>query len=313
MIDRTTQNLDPFSEFIRLLLRLHRLIAEGQGDSDEAEEIRDQMDYPWRRLNPEQRTLAEGLSADLYTLRQDRPPPASPPEDPAWSQIAEAIERREWRTTLDALRACEAQLPPAQVAYIRAACWVYLEQFDPAIEFLYERERLQPLDAPELVLLLNCLMAAQRLPEAETRSQAIRSDEPYAPLLLAAGTVLSLRATRVEPDYARQLRVRAVELLEQGVRDAESSPDPVSPHEQLAACLHLGANYKALGDKAGAIPACTQALRQDPDNLDALVLHAWLVREDQPETGQREFEKGYLNGLAPPGFESPPASSLIAH
>ena len=42
----------PFREYVRLLRELHRLIAEGKGDSDEAEELRDLMDDRWDQMSP---------------------------------------------------------------------------------------------------------------------------------------------------------------------------------------------------------------------------------------------------------------------
>jgi hypothetical protein len=65
----------PFQEYVRLLRELHRLIAEGKGDSDEAEQLRDLMDDPWDRMSPEEIRRVRGLSADLYTLTDPQPPP----------------------------------------------------------------------------------------------------------------------------------------------------------------------------------------------------------------------------------------------
>ena len=38
----------------RLLTELDRLIAEGKGDDEEAEAVRDRMDGPWYRLSSEE-------------------------------------------------------------------------------------------------------------------------------------------------------------------------------------------------------------------------------------------------------------------
>lgn len=46
--------VDWFSEYLRLLTQLHELIAQGRGDSDEADIIRDQMDGPWYQLDRRQ-------------------------------------------------------------------------------------------------------------------------------------------------------------------------------------------------------------------------------------------------------------------
>src|SRR5262249_43327769 len=58
----------PSQTFARLLMRVHDLIAEEQGDSEEADSIRDRMEAPWQAMSREERKRMEGLSADLYTL-----------------------------------------------------------------------------------------------------------------------------------------------------------------------------------------------------------------------------------------------------
>ncbi|MCY2986685.1 MAG: hypothetical protein NTY19_02325 [Planctomycetota bacterium] len=56
----------PLEEYVRLLLDLHRCMAAGASESDEAESLRDQMDAPWNQLGPRELRLVRGLSADLY-------------------------------------------------------------------------------------------------------------------------------------------------------------------------------------------------------------------------------------------------------
>ena len=63
---------DHLAEYVRLLHQLHRLIVDGKGESDEAEEIRDHMDYPWRHLNAEELAFVDQLSVDLYRLSENR-------------------------------------------------------------------------------------------------------------------------------------------------------------------------------------------------------------------------------------------------
>ena len=49
----------------RLLTELDRLIAEGKGDDEEAEAVRDQMDGPWYRLSREEIEHIFGASTSL--------------------------------------------------------------------------------------------------------------------------------------------------------------------------------------------------------------------------------------------------------
>jgi hypothetical protein len=54
-------------EYVRLLVKLHRLIEAGHGDDDEADEIRHQMDGPWRQLSVKEVAFVNRLSAALGT------------------------------------------------------------------------------------------------------------------------------------------------------------------------------------------------------------------------------------------------------
>ena len=59
------ENLD-YAAYESLLRRVHGLIREGRGDSEEADSLRDQMDAPWSRLNDAERATLDRLSVELY-------------------------------------------------------------------------------------------------------------------------------------------------------------------------------------------------------------------------------------------------------
>ncbi len=52
--------------YAELLGRQHELIANGQGDSEEAERLADAMDRPWQLLSEGERLSMRQLSAALY-------------------------------------------------------------------------------------------------------------------------------------------------------------------------------------------------------------------------------------------------------
>jgi hypothetical protein len=49
------------AQYLELEEKLKELIAQGKGDSEEADEIRDQMDEPWYALTPEERDWLESV------------------------------------------------------------------------------------------------------------------------------------------------------------------------------------------------------------------------------------------------------------
>lgn len=58
--------------YVRLLVDLHRLVANNAPDSDEADDLRDQMDPHWYKLANVELRLASALGADLNWFDQGR-------------------------------------------------------------------------------------------------------------------------------------------------------------------------------------------------------------------------------------------------
>ena len=68
--------LDPQQEYLAFACQLLALIKDGQGDSEEALRLRNQMDGPWSRMTAEQQIhvchLVDDLSRDAEPLRRLR-------------------------------------------------------------------------------------------------------------------------------------------------------------------------------------------------------------------------------------------------
>jgi hypothetical protein len=58
-------------DYSRQLLRLHALIRAGEGDSEAAEAIRDEMDESYRKLSPEEIDRFNLLAADLNSIAEN--------------------------------------------------------------------------------------------------------------------------------------------------------------------------------------------------------------------------------------------------
>ena len=57
--------MSAFRIYTELLRRLHQLIAEGAGDSEAADVIRDDMTTPWTQMTREEVEAANQLSAEF--------------------------------------------------------------------------------------------------------------------------------------------------------------------------------------------------------------------------------------------------------
>jgi tetratricopeptide (TPR) repeat protein len=155
----------PVLEHIHLLIELHRLIAAGQGDDPEADDVRDAMDASWYHLREEEIDAINGLSADLYSLGQSRTVQGKPA--PQFTQdLHGRIASGDWHDVLRLVREHESDLPPQRVAMLRGLAWANLQLFEPAIEFLQEARRQSPADKDARLLLLSCLVQAGRTDDA---------------------------------------------------------------------------------------------------------------------------------------------------
>jgi len=61
-----TKQRPPFERYLRLIIHLHKEIAQGRGGEEAADEIRDETDTPHSALAPWQKALLDDLSAALY-------------------------------------------------------------------------------------------------------------------------------------------------------------------------------------------------------------------------------------------------------
>jgi hypothetical protein len=66
MTESNPPESDAFIRSVELLHSLHRLMADGQDDSQAADDIREAMETPWLRLSAAERAKVEALSVDLY-------------------------------------------------------------------------------------------------------------------------------------------------------------------------------------------------------------------------------------------------------
>ena len=288
-----------YVEYIRLLLQLHGLIAAGQGDDDEADDVRDKMDAPWRQLTPEEISCVRGLSADLYTLGKDRESPSreSVPANLA-SEVRLMYDREQWIELSTFLREHEAELPRADVAYYRGVCWNHWGHFHVASEFYTEAANLDSQNKIFDVLRMQSLIRSQQLDRAIERATQIVDTEADWRQLLIAGRAFFAKAEVVSDTEANALYETAIQLSEKGlalapkIERAGSEPTDEARPSCLNAHLDRVWSYEQIGRPEQAIEACNDALRIDPENSDALILRGWLLRSTQQESASVDFHAG---------------------
>ncbi|MEX2122063.1 MAG: hypothetical protein WD847_20960 [Pirellulales bacterium] len=158
MIKRLPPESPAFVDSARLLVQLHKLLRTGQGDSVQADSVRDQMDGPWRELDEENASRIRGLSADLYSIGEQRE--ASHLTEEQASVLHSQLESGDWHEALKFLREHELCIPPADLASFRGRCWARLKHHEVALLFFEEARRLKPGDEELNALYLQTLIAA---------------------------------------------------------------------------------------------------------------------------------------------------------
>ena len=261
---------DYFSEYVRHLARLHELIAQGQGDSDEADAIRDQMDWPWNQLNRQQIELANGLSSDLYTLRGHRA--ATDLGHSSDDEFRETVRQQDWAGALKIIRKQEPSLSPALVAFLRGVCWAHLKQPEIALRFIEESSRIEPLDSEKEIWHLSCVIQSGRAIDAVPNARELLGKSSDLLLRRAALEVLFAAASNLPDAERRAMLPDACQFAESLLSDNRWRAQPDRTDAQLALWLHLAIGYLDLDDDQKAKQACLQALQIQPNNRSALEL-----------------------------------------
>ena len=127
----TTESATPeYASLSDLLLSLHDLIRIGQGDSTEADDIRDQMDAPWTRISDLEGRRMDGMSADMYTLGAESPIQHADRNQyisiELSAKLAPLIFERDWDAVLDSLRQIPGEFSWDLAAQYRAEAYVKL-------------------------------------------------------------------------------------------------------------------------------------------------------------------------------------------
>jgi hypothetical protein len=119
-----------------LTLQLHVLIRTDLGNTEEADNIREQMAELWRDLLPEKRLILDNISGDLFMLIDDEILESG--EEVSQDDFFKAWTNKDFVKVLVALRneGLKKILPKADVAYYRGCCLLCLGYDESALVFL---------------------------------------------------------------------------------------------------------------------------------------------------------------------------------
>lgn len=178
----------------RAIRELHSLIRAGQGDSAEADRIRDESDEHWRYLSLEEIDSLQNLSADLYSI-DEQPLPFHIISSELVGELARAIDVGDFDKAAMIVRKPEVKVESTLGAFVRASYWTRHGDYGGALIFLDEALRLDPENpAFHLTRLINIWLTGDERAFDEAAALIDDSRSYEADDVIEIGTVLALSA-----------------------------------------------------------------------------------------------------------------------
>ena len=297
--------LSPARMYAHLLLQLHDLIVRGEGDSDEADAIREKMDFAWVKMTAEERDRMNDLSHDLYTLAEggNQVVPMTLEEREVYRRRAKEASARDNQgdvgQVLEFLRGPVPEgVPRYIVPFLQARVWDRLGFVEVALRFMQEAERQNPRFAIEVMDLLKRAGHSQ---QALAYARRILDSEESAPeeLYLAGAALLdSVRYRRGEEEVRQVLRrlipplKRALKIIQEGHPTARELPGLEAGITSL-----LGFCHELAGDFKAALNVYDNYLAKDPNNPDVLTMRGLAKQySNDVEGAMEDFELAIRSG-----------------
>ncbi len=263
----------PVSEYQVLLKTLHDLMAEGKGDSDEAEAVRDKLDELWPRLTEEEVDFLRGLSSDLYMLTSNEIySPYAGTQAQLRADLQAAYVSHDYHARLRLLRKSPTFLTPYGLAFLRARAYEELDHLDIALLFMRHAVNLNPRRDLYKLFVLDLLRKSGQYDQVLAQTDTYVEQGASLELRIQAADVLYLSATQLPLYQAEPFIERAVELLRQCLLQDQSVQS--APAALVAdGYITLGACFVSQLQPDKAIEAFNKALEIEPNNewaLDAL-------------------------------------------
>ena len=269
-----------FARVARGTVGLHRLIAQGKGDEPEADEVRDSLDEPLAALTPEERTRAQYLSADLYTLSKvpsDHDQlPSNLQVQAKFRAIVEAQKARQWDKALALLRRWDRYFSLDFASFQRGKIWDQAGAPEIAVEFYRHAAELRP-DSPMPAIYLSTLVSVDSAAATAESQRVLDAGGLFstAARIQAAYIVLvAARPSSAAPSYGTESGL--IPVLKEAIADLDRGDASMNGAIEMASLL-LGIAYQRLGDDGNAYDAFSRGLLADPHCVGLLTLRGLLM------------------------------------
>ena len=254
-------------ECARLLLRVHELIRQGEGDGEEADQVREALDGPSRDLTPVENELLWLLSGDLYMLAGEEiytPAPDGMSDEAISLELKRCLDISDWIGELRLLSTGPAALTTGRVAYYRGRTYAEMGLPEVALAFYEHAVAQDPDDVYSFVPLLDLLVQLGLRSEAGGRAEAVLRAESESPAKrLKAAMVLFNLALLHDETRATQAARRLIPTLEALLSQSDLRTQWALLH--AGGQVILGSAYQLAGDNGRAVELYRDILERDPN------------------------------------------------
>ena len=282
----------PFQRCVGLLRRLHEMMSAGEGETDAADGLREQLADLWTLLGSGEQDLLQGLSVDLYTLGGNEPPlpPGVHASERSLERLAprikSAYEHQDWTQLLALCRLHPEFVPKDRRAYLRARCWQSLGHPDLAVLFFDDASRLNPANVNYPAFTLEALIQSGQITVALQRaSDFIAREETHPRLLFRAADVLFRWGLTLPASEAAPIFERVIGIIHRSLARERALPEnELLKSVTVAAFIELALCQLRLNRPQEARQAYFAAHEIDPDNSRVLAACGLLaLKESEAE------------------------------
>lgn len=293
------KSCSPLLQFSEFLVKLHNLIAQGSGDTPEADELRDHMDTPWHDMNEQENRIASQLSEDLYLLESQSSLP-HPSDDTFSPNLSEALgtarNANNYLLTLELLSKRSSEIGASRAMSLRGSSYVHLGMPDVAMLFYEKAVDFSANPTPALIGFLHSMTQAGKIEEAVGRAlDILRNDAPRDTHLHQFCVLVILGESHFLDEPFKSERFREVKAaLERLLDRLNSESDSISgaiTDRQLFSLFLLADCCYMLGDTDEALKYLNRAITIDPEDEGSLVLRGLFAVSSDFASAVKDFSK----------------------
>lgn len=293
MVRRSCEHLASGLEaYADLLLKLHDLIAQGKGDSEDSNAIRDHMDVYWNRLDDDELEIARQLSADLYTIydaRANSHPRADFYSADLAAEMRKAHEAKDFLRALRLLAERSREISYDRAAILRGMSYRELGLVQVGLAFMWHVANNSQNPESAYVIALNTLWHYVDIDAAATCAMELLRESKVTGItfFVVAGILLTAAASNeglVRRQYAEASKSLLTEMLKSAPGD-EARAAQAKCHEMLSNCYYL------LGETTQAIKELDVAIQLNPEDDEPYVQRGLMQLDSNFEKAKSDFEE----------------------